>query len=355
MSKNIVTIKVKKNISKKETILKETPDNISSIEIYKPFLKWVGGKSQILDKVLEQFPKKINNYHEPFLGGGSVLLGLLNEINQKKICLTGQIYAYDINDPLIYLYKNIQENPNELYIEIRKIIDEFNTYQEIERKKAKKEKNEEGKTIIKEKAEDIIKPNNLDEVVSKESYYYWARKRYNDLTNIDKKTLLGSALFLFLNKTCWRGVFRTGKNGFNVPYGNYKEPEIINEKHLNDISKLIKNVIFICNNFTESLKNVKKNDFIYLDPPYAPETETSFVGYTDSGFVLKDHTNLFELCHKMKVNKIEWLMSNADVKLIRDNFKDEYNIESIVCRRAIHSKKPDATTNEVFIKPIYKN
>jgi DNA adenine methylase len=343
MSKKI-NVKVKSigisKVSTKETI--QIPEEMDiqkkDILIYKPLLKWVGGKSQILEKVLDKFPKIINNYYEIFLGGGSVLFGLLNEIQKNNIIVKGNLYAYDVNEPLIYLYKNIQEKPNELYKEICKLIEEFNIYDEIKR----------------EKKDEIIKPKTIDEVVSKESYYYWIRKRYNDLSSDEKKTVLGSSLLLFLNKTCWRGVFRVGKNGFNVPYGNYKEPEIINKKHLMDINHLIKNVKFECKNFTESLQNIKKDDFVYMDPPYAPENETSFVGYADGGFGMEKHKELFEICHKIKNENIKWLMSNADVKLIRDNFTDNYKIESIVCRRTINSKNPDATTKEVFIEPHNK-
>ena len=96
-------------------------------KIIKPILKWVGGKTQIIDKIISEFPKEMNNYHEIFLGGGSVLLALLSYVKKDIIKINGYIYAYDINEPLIYMYKNIQSNHNEVYEEIQKIIDEFNS------------------------------------------------------------------------------------------------------------------------------------------------------------------------------------------------------------------------------------
>ncbi len=157
-------------------------------------------------------------------------------------------------------------------------------------------------------------------------------------------------MFIFLNKTCFRGIFRLGPNGFNVPYGHYNNPEIINKEHLNEIHKLIQNVIFECCDYNISLKNVVLNDYIYLDPPYAPEINTSFVGYTENGFNIDNHKNLFNLIHKLtETNKI--MLSNADVSLIRDNFPaKKYNILSILCKRAINSKKPNAKAKEVIIK-----
>lgn len=133
-------------------------------------------------------------------------------------------------------------------------------------------------------------------------------------------------------------------NGFNVPFGNYLNPEIINEIHINKITKLIKNVKFIHSDFKTSFKNISNNSFIYLDLPYDPEKEKSFVGYNVNGFTLSNHIDLFELC---KNNK--FLMSNSDTKLIHDYFKG-YNIKTISCKRSINSKKPNSKTNEVMIK-----
>ena len=301
--------------------------------IVKPIVKWVGGKTQIIDKLLCNFPRNIENYHEPFLGGGSVLFALLSYIRAGIITVNGNIYAYDVNAPLIHMYKNIQSKPDELYNAIHGLIAEFNSIINNECKNRKPETIEEAKT-------------------SKESYYYWTRLSYNRLTDIEKQSGLGSAMFIFLNKTCFRGLFRVGPNGFNVPYGNYKNPEIINRGHLDEIHNLIQGVIFTCSDFGESISKIQDGDYAYLDPPYAPETATSFVGYTENGFGLDKHTQLFELCNRLtdSGNK-KIMMSNADVILVRQHFPtDKYNIETILCKRSINAKTPHAKTAEIIIQ-----
>ena len=301
------------------------------IHIPKPILKWVGGKTQILDKLIIEFPTNINNYREIFLGGGSVLLTLLSYVKNGVIKINGNIYAYDLNEPLIHIYKNIQSNHNELYDEIQKLIIEFNSCDTGEINRA---------------------PKNIDEAkIAKENYYYWIRSEYNKLCLNDKKGILGSAMFIFLNKTCFRGVFRVGPKGFNVPYGHYNNPEIINKEHLDEIHELIKNVIFECCDFITSLTLVEPNDYVYLDPPYAPETDTSFVGYTENGFNTDNHYNLFKLIHKLTETNKKVMLSNADVSLVRENFCGEhYRTSSILCKRSINSKNPDAKAKEVIIK-----
>jgi len=305
--------------------------NTKSIEIPKPIIKWVGGKTQIIDKIIGEFPTDINNYREIFLGGGSVLLAVLTYIKEGIIKVNGVIYAYDLNKTLINMYKNIQSNHIELFNELQKLINEYNNCGEGEI-------NRKPKTLVEAKE-------------TQENYYYWCREIYNKLTSEQKNKPIGSAYFIFLNKTCFRGLFRTGPNGFNVPFGNYKNPEIINLEHLKCISELIKDVIFECSDFSISLAEINDVDFVYLDPPYAPETETSFVNYTDKGFTLDNHNSLFTRLNELNKESKKFMLSNADVPLVRDNFKEKkYNIQSITCKRSINSKKPDSKTQEVIIK-----
>lgn len=310
-------------------LIKDVPTK--KIHVPKPIIKWVGGKTQIIDKLVVDFPIEINNYREAFLGGGSVLLTLLSYVKSGLIHIHGNIYAYDLNEPLISMYKNIQTQHTELYDKLQQIIIEFNECGngEINRK-----------------------PINIEEAkIAKENYYYWTRSEYNKLCFNDKTSILGSAMFIFLNKTCFRGVFRVGPNGFNVPYGHYKNPEIINRDHLDEIHNLIQPVIFECCDFNTSLTNVESNDFVYLDPPYAPETDTSFVGYTENGFNIDNHNNLFKLIHILTNTNKKMMLSNADVSLVRENFTNEkYNTTSILCKRSINSKNPDAKAKEVIIK-----
>ena len=298
---------------------------MSEIKIQKPFLKWLGGKTQIISDIISKIPTKINNYHELFLGGGSVLLAVLSLQKQNKITIKNKIYAYDINDVLINVYKNIQQNKEELYKLINLYINEYDRI--------------EGEIINRN-------PKSIEEAkTSKESYYYWIRNKYNN--SVDKNSIECSALFMFINKTCFRGMYREGPNGYNVPYGHYKKtPTIITENDLNYISDLIKNVEFKQSNFVDSIKNICEDDFVYLDPPYAPENSKSFVNYVVDGFDIETHKLLFNEIKKL--NKTKFVLSNSNVKLVTDSFKD-YNCQEITAKRAINSKKPGSLTTEVII------
>lgn len=301
-------------------------------KIQKPFLKWVGGKTQIIHDIISKIPKEMNSYHELFLGGGSVLLAVLSLQKQEKIVIRNKIYASDINETLINVYKHIQNNKDELYKFIDFYISEYDSI--------------EGTQINRN-------PTTIQEAkTSKESYYYWIRNIYNKLVfsrinNDELKAIECSALFMFLNKTCFRGMYREGKNGFNVPYGHYKKtPTIISKEDLYYVSHLIQNVEFRHENFENSIKNIKKGDFIYLDPPYAPENKNSFVEYVAGGFNLEHHELLFSEIKKLK--NVRFIMSNANVPLVIDNFK-EFHCQEVIARRAINSKKPGSTTIEVII------
>ena len=302
----------------------------TGMEVVKPFLKWVGGKTQIIQDVLSLFKKKMGNYYEPFLGGGSVLLALLSQVRNGAIELTGKVYASDLNSNLIGLYRNIQANPAALIVEVRKLVADFAKC---------------GGSAVNRKA------ITLEEAMkSPESYYFWTRTKFNALSKEERQTVAGSAMFLFLNKTCFRGLYREGPIGFNVPFGNYKNPSVIDEGHITAVSELIKDVVFSCESFVDVAVRPVAGDFVYLDPPYAPENGTSFVSYTADGFSLESHKILFSLCAKMRGRGIGMLMSNADVKLVKDAFPDPaFRTKIVSCRRAINSTKPDARTNEVLI------
>lgn len=302
-----------------------------SITITRPFLKWVGGKTQILQDVLRLFPTEIHNYHEPFVGGGSVLLGLLSKAREGVIRITGHVMAYDLNGNLISLYKNIQQNPDALILHTKRLAEDF--YKCGEEHPPNR------------------KPRSLEEAMaSRENYYYWVRRHFNALPENERTSPSASAMMLFLNKTCFRGMYREGPHGFNVPYGNYKTPTILEEEHIRTVSHLIRDVVFSHKPFTEALVGAGTGDFVYLDPPYAPETGHSFVSYTADGFRLDNHNQLFAMCHAMREQGVNFLMSNADVKLVRDAFPyPTYTTRVLSCRRAIHAKKPQSVTNEVLI------
>lgn len=302
-----------------------------NIAFPKPIIKWVGGKSKLLDKLFVDFPENVNNYYELFLGGGSVLLALLHLKKNNHIKIRGKIYAFDLNETLIYLYINIQKNHQFLYQEIQKLIQDYNNCEE--------------NGVVNRK------PKNIDEAkTSKESYYYWIRSSFNSLSQEEKKYPKCSAMFIFLNKTCFRGLYRMGPNGFNVPFGNYRNPEILNKEHLDEIHELIQGVHFECLSYKDAILKIKNNDFCYMDPPYVPEKEGSFVGYNEGGFDLEEHKNLFKLSNELNTKNIKFMMSNADVEFVRNQFvHSNFKIKSIECRRAINAKKPDSKTKEVVI------
>ncbi len=276
----------------------------------KPFIKWVGGKTQIIEDVLGSFPgtRIEGNYHELFVGGGSVLLTVL-----ERGLVSGKVYAYDLNPSLIQLYKDIQVRPGQV------------------------------RTIL----EQLFRAYETDE--SRESYYYTIRKRFNS----EPMGCTRSAMFIFLNKTGFRGLFREGPNGFNVPFGHYAKPPVVGDE-LERVSTLIQNVEFRSCDFRQAFEYVRPGDFVYLDPPYAPETKTSFVGYTKKGFGMEDHTDLFRL---LKESGVWFSMSNANVPFVREAFTVEegFTTKELCARRSINSKDPGKTTSEVIVSTTYRS
>lgn len=311
----------------------------------KPLLKWVGGKSQLLNEIFPLFSTKINNYYEPFIGGASILFELLNKIEKKELIVEKSINAYDNNKNLILFYNTIKNN-SDLFIKKIKVL------------KCEYENCDNNKINAKK----IIYPINKEATIeSKELFYYYIRQEYNKLINnyidSEENNITISVYLLFLNKTCFRGLYRTGPNGFNVPYGNYKNPSIFDENEIIHISSLLNkyNVNFIFQSFEELFEKnkFKKNDFIYLDPPYVPENSKSFVSYNEDGFDENKHKKLFTF---VKGLDCKFIMSNSDTALLYEYFVQQvgkinknYNIKKIKAKRAIKSNDPTATTNELLI------
>lgn len=261
----------------------------------KPFLKWVGGKQKFVNEILDMFPKNIDTYHEPFLGGGSVLLTLLSsDITCKKY------RANDINKHLIQTYIDVRDNVDTLIEELKKL------------------KND------------------------KELFYVY-RARFNKFKQDDVFNVETSALFICLNKTCFRGLYREGPHGLNTPFGHYKYSSFFDEDALKSISTLLQRVEFTSLSYETFLDNVDQGDFVYLDPPYVPETKISFTKYNTIDFI--DHEGFFEFIKKLP----GFLMSNSAVDTVINAFPG-YQITILNCRRSINSKNPGATTNEVLIK-----
>lgn len=311
----------------------ELVNKFNSLDIsknYKPFLKWVGGKTDIINDVFEKFPRSINNYYEPFVGGGSVFLKLLEKIDTGNITLRGNIFISDKNEVLINLYSFIKDDVDNLMKKTDEILSHYLMAKEI---------------IYPPRFKYILntKDNIEDVIIKGKSYiYYHYRNLYNETT--DK--MLKSVLFLFLNKTCFRGLFREGKNGFNTPYGNYKNPSFYKKDNFLHLSKIFRkhNVSFKHQDFSD-LKDFNNSDFLYLDPPYFPINEKSFLAYTNDKF---DHDKLLEFCVYLKKNEIKFLHSNSNSSFNNENYK-QFNISKIVCKRRINSKNPEKTVEELFI------
>jgi len=253
----------------------------------KPILKWVGGKTQILSQVLEEFPDEIQgDYYEPFVGGASVLLATI-----PRVC--GRVYASDVNPNLIAVYEKIKNEPDELIRELEELQND-----------------------------------------TSESTYYARRQKFNESAN--------PSLFIYLNKVGFRGLYREGPNGFNVPYGHPKSPPALcDPENVRTVSRAIQNVTFRCESYEQAMERVRPGDFVYADPPYVPETVTSFTSYVRGEF---DHIEFFK---RLKALSCSWVMSNARVPLVMQEFPDAQEIE---VRRAIHSKNPGARTMEVLVR-----
>jgi len=254
-----------------------------------PVVKWVGGKRQILNYIMKYIPKNFSIYYEPFLGGGAVLF----ELQPQKAVVN------DINSELINLYKVIRDNVEELIEDL------------------KKHKNE---------REYFYKIRDLDR----------DKEEYSKLTPVQRASRI-----LYLNKTCYNGLFRVNKAGqFNVPFGNYKAPNIVNEITLRAVSNYLNKaqITFTCVDFEEALKGVKKGDFVYLDPPYDPISDTSsFTGYDKGGFGRDAQIRLKKVCDRLNEKGVKFLLSNSATDFIKELYKD-YKIEIIQAKRVINSK-----------------
>jgi len=254
-------------------------------------VKWAGGKRQILDEITKYIPDEFSTYYEPFLGGGAVLF----ELQPEKAVVN------DINQELMNIYQVIKENVDELIEDL------------------KKHKNE---------REYFYKIRELDR----------DKERYSRLSRVER-----ASRFIYLNKTCYNGLFRVNKSGeFNAPFGNYKNPNIVNENTLRAVSEYFNraNIIFTCQDFEAALQSAEKGDFVYLDPPYDPVSETaSFTEYDKGGFDRGEQIRLKKVCDKLNEKGIKFLLSNSATDFIMDLYKD-YKIKIIKAKRAINSK-PD--------------
>lgn len=253
-----------------------------------PVVKWVGGKRQLLDDLTPLFPKNIVSYCEPFVGGGAVLFRL-----QPNVA-----YVNDINIELMQMYEVIRDNVEELILA-------------------------------------------LGEHPNDEEHFYkvrdWDRdkEQYGQLTKVQK-----AARIIYLNKTCYNGLFRVNNAGeFNTPFGYYKNPNIVNAPTLRAVSSYFQKaqITFRCADYAEALDGVEKGTFVYLDPPYDPVSDTAgFTGYTKGGFNREEQIRLRQCCDELDRRGIKFMLSNSATDFIKEQYA-AYHITTVKAKRAINS------------------
>ena len=253
-----------------------------------PVVKWVGGKRQLLPQLLPLIPKRMTAYCEPFLGGGAVLFAL-----QPKRALVN-----DLNQDLITVYRVIKEDADALI-------------------------------------EHLFRHENTPE------YFYRIRdldrdkEAYAALSDVEKASRL-----LYLNKTCYNGLFRVNASGaFNSPYGHYRRPNIVNEQTIRGVSRYFNScdITFFSGDFASVLEQVPKGGFVYLDPPYDPVSDTaSFTGYNRGGFGREEQVRLKECCDALTARGVKFLLSNSATPFIRELY-GSYRVSIVQARRAVNS------------------
>lgn len=275
----------------------------------KPFLKWAGGKTQLINDIERILPKKIYNntftYIEPFVGSGAVLFWMLNNFPKLE-----KVVINDINQDLINTYKIIASRPQELISILEIFQHEFHAL----------EGNEDNKKV----------------------YYYQKRDLYNTRKQESSEQ---AALFIFLNRTCFNGLYRVNrKNEYNVPMGGYKRPTICDKENIWIVSDALQKVEILCGDFEETLHLATPNSLFYFDPPYKPLSETSsFNSYAKDIFNDQEQIRLRDFCAKLDTLNHTWILSNSDVKSEdnSDNFFDNlyanFSIQRVDARRNINA------------------
>lgn len=266
-----------------------------------PILKWVGGKRQLLSEILPLIPLNPALYVEPFLGGGSVLLS-----NQPSRALVN-----DANSELMNVYKVVRDYPDDLIILLRE-----------------------------------------HQNANSSEHYYQVRALDRDTEFSSLDPIIRAARMIYLNKTCYNGLYRVnGAGQMNSPYGRYRNPNIVNEPAVRALSDYLRSGIeLMCGDYSDALKHLPKGAVVYLDPPYMPLSQTSsFTGYTEGGFGCDEQIRLRDECLKLQEQGIKFVASNSDCPEIRDLYRD-FEIKTVRARRAINSNGAKrGFVNEVLI------
>lgn len=276
----------------------------------KPFLKWAGGKGQLLSEIQQHYPfdENINKYAEPFVGGGAVLFDILDKYDLKEV------YINDINEDLINAYRCVKAYPEELI------------------------------SMLKTMQEEYIPRDNE----SRKEYYLEQRNLFNTIkvSYDESSNLTKAALMIFLNKTCFNGLYRVNRKGeFNVPMGSYKNPLICDESNLRNVSQKLQKVRISCGDYQSSYDFIDSNTFAYFDPPYRPLTDTSsFTSYTENGFGDNEQKELAVFVKRLDEKGAKVVVSNSDPKNVdsKDDFFDNIysylKVARVTANRMINSK-----------------
>ncbi len=275
-----------------------------SQKIAKPFLKWAGGKTQLLHDIENKFPYQKDDtltYIEPFVGAGSVLFWVLNHFPNIKT-----VVINDINEDLIQTYQIIKNNVQALI------------------------------PLLKEWE------NEYHQLVQKKEYYYAKRTLFNTRHS---DAVTQTALFIFLNKTCFNGLYRVNKkNHYNVPIGSYKTPLICDEENLYAVNQALKKVEILNGDFEHTIDFITKNTVFYLDPPYKPLSQSSsFKAYSQYDFNDQAQIRLKEFCDTLDAKNCKWILSNSDVKSVNpnnhffDDLYEKYHINRVSAKRNINA------------------
>ena len=273
-----------------------------SISNISPFVKWAGGKRQLLPQIKERMPEKYNNYFEPFVGGGAVLFELL----------PSSALINDINKALINAYRQICNVPEAFINAVNRLDTEMW---------------EDGK-----------------------KYYYSLRERFNDKLMKSEYDVELAALFVFINKHCFNGLYRVnGKGLFNVPYNNNRKASV-DEKAILNVSKYLQGVTIIDGDFEEACQEAKKGDFVFIDSPYAPLNPTSFESYTKEGFDIESHKRLANLYDELTDRGCFCMLTNHNTELINELYSNKgYKIDVVSVKRMINSDASNRVGEEVII------
>lgn len=289
----------------------------------KPFIKWAGGKSQLLEEIRRKYPSHVEKYCEPFVGGGAVLFDVLSKFQPKEVLIN------DINKELINTYSQIKNNCGAL-------ISRLSDLQNIYRKHSPTENKE---------------------------FFYEKRTRYNELkvNGNEKENLEKAALFIFLNKTCFNGLYRVNSKGlFNVPFNNAKNPLLCDEENLKKCSKLLQKVSMTVGDYKQCKDFIDDKTFVYMDPPYRPlNTTQAFTAYSENGFSDKEQIELGKFIEEISEKGAKIVASNSDPKNIdeNDNFFDDlyskFEVLRVSASRMINSNaKKRGAIKELLISNI---